>query len=163
MAGRQSYSRQLRCIGQALEAQRIRIFDLKPQGERFTVNGEPDQETSLLAKLRAWQKRNRAEGLQASLNFTTQDLDQLDRQGRSLRAKANQLPDFHLLPNTLRTVGAYLDAKGAELIELRNKELSIAILWRNPTGHPQIEERSLGSLYELFVRQHAQRDNGAGG
>ncbi len=157
MAEKISYDRQLRAIGQALEAQRIRIFELRPQGDRFIVQGEPERETSLLAKLRNWQKRNRSAGMSAGLTFTAQDLEQLDRQGRARRVKPDQLPDFHGLASTLRTVGAYLEAKGAELIELQKKDLSLTILSRNKAGHPEFEEKSLASLYDFFVRLHARR------
>lgn len=157
MAERKSYDRQLRTIGQSLEAQRIKIFELHHQGDRFIVKGEPEAETSLLAKLLNWQKRNRAAGMNGSLIFTAQDIEQLDRQGRAQRTKQDRLPDFHSLANMLRTVGSHLDAKGAELIELQKKELSIAILARNQSGHPEFEERSLGSFYDLFMRLHASR------
>jgi len=157
MAETKAYDRRLRTIGQSLEAQRIRIFELHQQGERFIVKGEPEEENSLLAKLLKWQKRNRAAGMSGSLTFTPQDIEQLDRQGRAQRSKPDRLPDFHSLSNTLRTVGSHLDAKGAELIELHKKELSVTILARNPSGHPEFEERSLGSFYDLFTRLHAQR------
>jgi len=157
MAEKSSYDRQLRAIGQSLEAQRINKFELHHQGERFIVKGEPEQETSLLAKLRAWQKRNRANGMSSSLTFTPQDIEQLDRQGRAQRLKNDRLPDFHSLANTLRTVGCHLDEIGAELIELQKKDLSITILARNQSGHPQFEERSLASFYDLFMRLHASR------
>ena len=157
MAERKSYDRQLRAVGQALEAERISVFELRPQGDGFIVKGEPEKETSLLARLRDWQKRNRRAGMSGSLTFTAQDLEQLQRQGEARRAKNNQLPDFHSLANTLRTIGSHLDAKGAELIELQKKELSVTILARNRSGHPDFEERSLGSFYDLFVRLHAGR------
>jgi len=105
------------------------------------------------------QKRLRSEGIATSLTYTAQDIDQLDLQGSANRTKSNRLPDFHSLPNTLRTVGAYLDTKNAELMELHNKQLSVTILSRNQAGYPELEERSLGSLYELFVRQHGKRRN----
>jgi hypothetical protein len=157
MAERKSYDQLLRTIGQCLEAQRIRIFELRCQGDSFVVRGEPEEETSLLAKLLNWQKRNRSVGLSGSLTFTAQDIDELDRQGRSRRSKPNQLPDFHSLPNTLRTVGSYLESKGAELIELRKKELSISLIATNKAGHPEFEERGLASFYDLFVRLHSKR------
>jgi len=157
MAERKAYDWQLRTIGQALEAQRISIFELQRQGDSFIVNGEPEKETSLLAKLRNWQKRNRAAGMSGSQTFTPQDIEQLDRQGRAQRSKSDRLPDFHSLANILRTVGAHLDAKRTELLELQKKELSITILFRNPSGHPEFEERSLGSFYDLFTQLHARR------
>jgi len=157
MAERNSYDRQLRAIGQSLEAQRIRLFKLHCQGDRFVVTGEPEKETSLLAMLRDWQKRNRRSGTAASLTFTSQDIAQLDRQGRTHRSKSDQLPDFHSPANMLRTVGAHLEAKNAELIELEKKELSFTIVTRNRGGHPEFEERSLGSFYNLFIRLHENR------
>ena len=51
MPEKKPYDRQLRAVGQSLEAQRIRIFELHQQGDRFIVKGEPAEETSLLAKL----------------------------------------------------------------------------------------------------------------
>jgi hypothetical protein len=158
-----SYDRQLRTIGQSLEAQRIQLFELTRQGERFVVKGEPEKETSLLATLRQWQKRARSEGINNSLSFTSPDLDQLDHQGRANRAKINQLPDFHRLPNTLRTVGAYLELNGAELIELHKRDLSVTILSRNRAGHPKLEERGIAYFYDLFVKLHGRRGETARG
>jgi hypothetical protein len=157
MANKRSYDQQLRNIGQSLEAQRIVVFELSHQGERFVVKGEPEKETSLLGSLRNWQKRRRSEGLDTSLTFTVQDIDELDRQGRANRSQPNRLPDFHSLPNTLRTVGSYLDAKNADLVEIHKRQLSVTILSRNKDGHPQYEERTVASFYDLFLKLHASR------
>ena len=152
-----SYHQQLRSVGQSLEAQRIRVFELSCEGERIVVKGEPEKETSLLAALRAWQKQRRSNGLSASLTYTGQDLEQIDRQGRANRSQANRLPDFHSLPNMLRIVGWYLDQKGAELFELRKHELSWTIVSRDKHGYPQYEERPIASFYKLFVSLHDRR------
>jgi hypothetical protein len=152
-----SYGQQLRSLGQYLEAQRINIFELTCRGERFVIKGEPEKETSLLAALRQWQQRRRSEGLNGALTFTRNDLDQLERQGRAQRKQSNRLPDFYSLPNALRTVGQYLELKGAELLELQKRQLSLTVLSRNNDGHPQMEERSLASFYDLFLKLHDKR------
>jgi len=157
MQARKSYDQQLRNIGQSLEAQRITDFELTHQDEQFVVNGEPEKENSLLDTLRNWQKRWRREGLNTSLSFTGQDIDQLERQGRANRSRANRLPDFHSLANTLRTVGSYLDLKNAELVEIHKRQFSVTILSRNRDGHPEYEERSIASFYDLFVKLHQKR------
>jgi hypothetical protein len=157
MAPRKSYDQLLRNIGQSLEAQRISTFELSHQGERFVVKGEPDKETSLLDALRNWQRRRRSEGLDGSLCFTDQDIEQLERQGRANRARPNRLPDFHSLPNMLRTVGSYLDLKNAELVEMHKRPLSVTILSRNKDGHPDYEERTIASFYDLFLKLHQNR------
>src|SRR5882724_10737129 len=89
--------------------------------------------------------------------LTCQDIDQLERQGRSQRAQPNRLPDFYSLPNTLRTVGHYLELKGSELLEMQKRQLSLTLLSRNKDGHPEIEERSIASFYNLFLRLHDKR------
>ena len=153
-----SYPQQLRSIGQSLEAQRIQIFELTCHDDQFVVKGEPEKEASMLAALRHWQqRRRRSDGLNASLTFTNQDIDQLERQGRSQRAQPNRLPDFYSLPNTLRTVGHYLELKGSELLEMQKRQLSLTLLSRNKDGHPEIEERSIASFYNLFLRLHDKR------
>ncbi len=157
MADNHSYDRQLRSIGQSLEAQRISIFELTRQGERYIVQGEPEKETSLLAALRGWQKRLRRDGVATSLVYKDDDIEELDRQGLSNRTKANRLPDFHSLPNTLRMVGAHLNAKNAALLRLQKTELSFTILSRNQDGFPEMEERDLGSFYADFVKLHGSR------
>lgn len=146
MAAKIPYDYQLRAIGQSLEAQRINIFELKCRGDQFVVNGKPEKETSLLGALRDWQKRLRSAGLVSSLTYAGQDIESLDRQGRARRAKHNCLPDFYSLPNTLRTVGVYLDLQGAELLEIQKRSLSVTLLYRNKHGHLDFEERSIASF-----------------
>lgn len=161
MAANNSYDRQLRSIGQSLEAQRISVFELTRQGESYIVQGEPEKETSLLAALRSWQKRLRSDGVSTSLVYKEQDIAELDRQGLANRTKANRLPDFHSLPNTLRMVGAHLDAKQAALLRLQKSELGFTILSRNKNGLPEMEERDFGSFYEYFLKLHGSRESAA--
>lgn len=151
------YHQQLRSIAQSLEAQRINVFELSCRGDRIVVKGQPEKETSLLAALRNWQKQRRNAGLNSSLTFTSQDIDQIDRQGRANRSQVNRLPDFYSLANTMRTVGSYLDLKGAQLMEIHKLPLNLTILSRNRAGHPEYEERTIASFYDLFLRLHSQR------
>ena len=157
MAAKIPYDRQLRAIGQSLEAQRINIFKLQCRGDQFVVNGKPEKETSLLGALREWQKRMRSAGLISSLSYAGQDIENLDRQGRASRAKNNRLPDFYSLPNTLRTLGFYLDLQGAELLEIQKRSLTVTLLYRNKHGHPDFEERNIASFYNLFLDLYGNR------
>jgi len=157
MKSSQSYHRNLRNIGQSLEAQRINVFELRTEDQRFVVKGDPEKETSLLNALREWQKRRRREGLNGSLSFALADIEQLERQGKTKRSQPNRLPDFYALPNVLRTVGAYLDAKAAELIELHVAPLTVTLLYRNREGHPGFEERTIASFYDFFLQLHGRR------
>ena len=152
-----SYDQELRSIGQFLEAERISVFELSNQMHAYVVTGEPEKETFLLAALKNLQKRIRRNTVQHPLSFTSSDIAELDSQGKANRTKSDRLPDFHSLPNILRMVGSYLKAKEADLIELRKRELSVSILSRSKSGHPEFEEKNLGSFYDLFVELHAKR------
>ncbi|MGE5303156.1 MAG: hypothetical protein ACM3TN_07480 [Alphaproteobacteria bacterium] len=152
-----SYDRHLRNIGQSLEAQRINTFELRYEDERYWAKGDPDKEISLLTALRQWQQRWRSKGLSSSLSYTLLDIEQLERQGKTKRSRPNRLPDFYSLPNILRTLGAYLDARDAELIELHKRPLTITLLYRNRDGHPDVEERSIASFYDFFLKLHGRR------
>jgi hypothetical protein len=99
----------------------------------------------------------RSAGLVSSLTYAGQDIENLDRQGRARRAKNNRLPDFYSLPNTLRTLGFYLDSQGAELLEIQKRSLSVTLLYRNKHGHPDFEERNIASFYNLFLDLHGNR------
>ena len=154
-----TYDQHLRAIGQSLDTKRINIFELKSESERYVVRGVPEKHANLLAKLRDWRNRMQGGSHQTSLNYGTSEIERLDMEGRSKRAKPDRLPDFYSLANTLRTVGSYLDSKNAELLELHKSPLSITLLYQNENGHPNMEERSIASFYNLFVDLHGKRNN----
>jgi len=163
MAAKISYDRQLRAIGQSLEAQRINIFELKYLGDHFVVNGKPEKETSLLAALRDWQKRLRSEGLISSLTYASQDIRSLEGQGAAKRVRSDRLPEFYSVSNTLRTLGSYLELQGAELLEIHKRVLTVTLLYRNRHGFTDLEERSIASFYHLFLHLHGKRGSAGRG
>ena len=157
MSDSKTYDRELRVIGQSLEARRINVFELKTEGDRYVVRGDPEKDPSLLAKLRDWGERIRGQALGSSISYAPADLERLEQQGRSQRSRPNRLPDFYSLSSTLRTVGSYLDQKGADLLEIHKRPLSLTILYQNQHGHPDVEERSIASFYNLFIDLYGRR------
>jgi hypothetical protein len=151
-----SYDQQLRAIGQALEAQNISSFELKTQLGRYVVSGAPEKAASLLDVLRQWRNRNWQRGPR-TVTFTPHDIDGWESRGQARRAKPDQLPEFYSVSNILRTVGAYLDAKGARLIEIQKRPLTLTLLYQVADGHPQVEDRTIASFYKTFVDLHGKR------
>lgn len=151
------YDQHLRAIGQSLDNKRITAFELKADAERYVVRGVPEKDSRLLPRLRDWRNRMQGASKESSLVFGTAEIDRLDNEGRLNRTKRHRLPDFYSLPNTLRTVGSYLDSKNAELLELHKSPLSVTLLYQNENGHPNMEERSIASFYNLFVALHGKR------
>jgi hypothetical protein len=153
------YDQHLRAIGQSLDNKRITAFELKADAERYMVRGVPEKDSSLVARLRDWRSRMQGASKETSLAYGTAEIDRLENEGRLNRTKRDRLPDFYSLPNTLRTVGFYLDSKNAELLELHKSPLSVTLLYQNENGHPNMEERSIASFYNLFVTLHGKRKN----
>jgi len=154
-----AYDQHLRAIGQSLDSKRITAFELKADAERYLVRGVPEKDPDLLARLRDWRNRMQGASRETSLAYGTGEIERLDMEGRSSRKKPDRLPDFYSLPNSLRTVGSYLDSKNAELLELHKSPLSVTLLYQNEKGHPNMEERSIASFYNLFVALHGKRNN----
>jgi hypothetical protein len=159
MRSENAYDQHLRAIGQALDNKRMTAFELKADAERYVVRGVPEKDPHFLARLRDWRNRMQGASRETSLAYGTGEIERLDKEGRLNRTKPDRLPDFYSLPNSLRTVGSYLNSKNAELLELHKSPLSVTLLYQNENGHPNMEERSIASFYNLFVALHGKRNN----
>ena len=160
MSDRKSYDQHLRVIGQALEARRISVFELKARDNEYVVRGEPEKDDSLVGRFRAWRERLLARSPSPVIHYKGSEIERLNHEGRTKRVRADRLPDFYSLANTLRTAGSYLDAQGAELLEIHKRPLSITLLYRRNDGRPNMEERSIASFYDLFLALHRKRAKG---
>jgi len=85
------------------------------------------------------------------------DVEELSKSGRARRSKSGQLTQFRDLSNILRTIGAYLDSKEAELIELHKRPITVTLAYRNKSGDQQIEERPVSSFYSFFLELNEKR------
>ncbi|HXG50740.1 MAG TPA: hypothetical protein VNN77_04935 [candidate division Zixibacteria bacterium] len=163
MNARSSYDLHLRAIGQALEARRVQVFELKKKGEQYVVKGEPERSSSLIGRvLGELSERLGLRSAERTWSYFPADIQRLEREGRAKRRRPHRLPDFYSLSNTLRTLGSYLDSKGAELLEIHKRPLSVTILYRTRDGHPNVEERALVSFYGFFTDLHAKREKPPG-
>jgi hypothetical protein len=157
MNQRTAYERMLRAIGQALEGQEFKVVDVKPSGENYIVSGDPVKVAALQALLAKWQGRRLQRKGAFKISYTLNDIAKLDYKGKARRSAPNRTPDFHSLSTFLRTVGAYLDRKGARLLQVHKSGKTVTILYQGEQGHPQIEERSVASFYALFSEMHRRR------
>lgn len=156
MNDKPQYDQELRALGQALEAQGISVFEMKKGLGRYLVNGTPEKPGSLLGALRQLQKQGWKNG-PVTLNLGPADLAGIERQGRTRRKSPDSLPDFYNLSNMLRTVGAYLDGRNAELLGMQKQPLTMTLLYQSGNGHPHVEDRTIASFYEIFVDQYGRR------
>jgi hypothetical protein len=156
MKAKASYDQDLRVIGQALETRGITVFELRNQVGRYVVRGAPNKPSSILGRLRGFLAGGE-ESSSTTVNYTAQDIEQLELQGKKKRLKPGRLPDFYNLSTTLRTLGAYLNAKNAELLELHKGPLTVTLLYQRTDGHPQMEDRTVASFFNVFIEMHARR------
>jgi len=154
---RTAYERALRAIGQALENQEFKLLDVKSSGENYVVSGDPAKVAALQALVAKWQGRRLQRKGAFKLSYTLGDIAKLDFKGRARRSAPDRIPDFHKLSTFLRTVGAYLDKKGARLLQVQKNDKTVTIVYQGEQGHPQIEERSVASFYALFAEMHRRR------
>jgi hypothetical protein len=156
MENKQVYHHDLRVIGQSLEAQSINVFELKCEMGRYLVNGTPEKATSLVERLRQWRSHGHNGGTR-TLSYDAQEIEGLERLGRTRRSKPGGLPDFYNLSNLLRTLGGYLEAKNAQLLRIQKRPLTVTLLYQNDGGHPHVEDRTIASFYEIFIGEHGKR------
>lgn len=153
MTSKPQYDQELRAIGQALEAAGITVFEMKSEPGKYVISGAPEKPNSILGLLRHLKKKDESR----TLSFAPQDVLRLQWQGQRQRKNANTLPDFYNLSNMLRTVGAYLDGKNAQLLRIEKRPLSLTLLYQNGDGHPLVEDRTIASFYDIFVDRYGQR------
>jgi hypothetical protein len=145
------YDEDLRAIGQALEARDISVFELKRFADWYVIQGTPEQTGSLHSKVGQWLRRLRSGSTAESLTLGLSDVEQLSHAGRAKRSDPARLSNFQSVSNTLRTIGAYLDSREVELVELHKRRISITLSYRDKAGHEREEDRTISSFYRLFL------------
>jgi hypothetical protein len=151
-----AYNHELRAIGQALEARGISNFELKTRLGQYVISGAPDKPQSLAQAFRQLQNNQWRFG-ERSLTFHPQELRDLESGARKRRRRGGRLPDFYNVSNVLRTIGAYLDTKDVRLVEIQKKALTLTLLYQGRAGHPEMEDRTIVSFYEMFMKLYEKR------
>jgi hypothetical protein len=154
-----AYDRALRAIGQALEGQEFKVVDVKSSGANYIVSGDTAKVTALRALLAKWQRRPPLHNGAFKVRYTLDDIAKLESKGQARRGASNGTPDFRSLSTLLRTVGAYLDRKGARLLQVQKNDKTVTLVYHADEG-PKIEERSVASFYYLFSEIHRSRKTG---
>jgi hypothetical protein len=155
MAGLRRYGEELRAIGQALEAKGVSSFELYNVEAGYFVRDLGEHRQSL--HLRNWLAGRRVSASVSTYGFELGEVEELSKSGRARRSKAGQLPLFRGLPNILRTIGAYLDSREAELMELHKRPISVSLAYRDKSGHEYREDRPLSTFHSFFRELFAKR------
>jgi hypothetical protein len=152
------YDEELRVIGQALEAKGVTGFELYKLKAGYFIKDLREKTPSRHSTLRDWLRGQRHSNIEfVTYGFELADVEELSKNGRARRSKQGQPIQFTDLSNMLRTIGAYLDSKGAELIELHKRPISMTLVYRDKSGHEYREERPVSSFYSFFLQLYVKR------
>jgi hypothetical protein len=144
-----SYALALRAIGQSLEAQQAKDFDLSVFETGFVVREN-------VPRYLKWRRTIRRNGKGETLDLSDVHYS---------RSPA-QTPDFHILSQTLRTVGGFIDRRGLRLLELSRRGSKLTLRLEQPEGGKVVEKHSIFSFHSIavgmFFDRQRKNSNGNG-
>jgi hypothetical protein len=142
----------LRAIGQTLDRLSIDAFRLH-YGDYSVVIRE-------LAKGPEKQRRDplRLRARLRDLNYSFQEIESLDRQGRDNRLKPEGMPDPNSLTSILRAAGVHVDLKSGQLMGITKvDDQHLEIRYETIRGDTLREILDATDLYSLFVSAYLKR------
>jgi hypothetical protein len=164
VANARRYAEDLRVIGQALEARDFAVYEIVHLSEWYLIHGIVDETGSVWSKVLRWLRRVRNDVPPKSLTLDLTEIEKLSEAGRGRRSTPGRPTNLSTVSNSLRTIGAYLDAREVELFELKKRGVSVTLWYRDKTGHDRKEERTISSFSQLCVKlsgRRAYRDKSA--
>ena len=172
-----SYEQVLRAIGQGLEALDVEVFDLQVNGNNYVIRGNSSISKSAesidphairtaflkvckIVKSRFLAPRssqNLSPCSELMLYFSQKDIDKLDRDGIKSRSDTPRSPKPHSLPQTLRTLGWFVDQKQGQLRQILMRVYGVKLCYAEPYGRERTEQFSSTNVYDMWVRMYKQR------
>jgi hypothetical protein len=146
------YAEHLRVIGQALELRDFAVYEIVHLSEWYVIHGIPEPTGSLRSKVRHWLRRLQHNDPAKSFTLDLAEIEKLSETGRGRRSKPGRRTNLSTVSNSLRTIGAYLDAREVELFELKRRGDSVTLWYRDKIGHDRKEERTISSFSQLCVK-----------
>ncbi len=163
----------LRVIGQALNKLHVQAFELKVQDNKYFLRGESKKpllkksriQNGLKGQLWAlWRRfqcpyKAKRPSVVFELHYTPQDINDLESKGRARRQDPKGMPEAYSLCEILRVVGAYVDLKGARLLEVSKQGQWVTIRYQTAQDRTHMEKVEISSFYAIFVRMYLQRSD----
>jgi hypothetical protein len=162
-----SYAQTLRTVGQMLEALEIQSFELKIEGNDFTVSAQKSRRPREKS-LRVFWRRLRGKGAGSrgtnkpssgivELHYTTAEIARIDCVGRAKRGATAGAPEPHSLSQVLRAVGAYVDRKGGQLLTVLKDNQNIDFEYKSGLKTKVSQQFTVPALYDYWVKMYLNR------
>ena len=166
-----SYARELRAVGQALEAQHVFSLDLELKGGLYVVRGKvtaadyaqssfsgfiQDFISGVGSALTGGPRRSSYE---IDLSYQLKDIEELDSKGRAHRRNGDQNPDPYSLAQKLRGVGSFLDyPPEVTLTGILVEDRWVTVRYRTAEGRIQQAKQDVTYFYNYWVRMYLRRN-----
>jgi hypothetical protein len=158
-------ARYLRAIGQDLEAKGVTQFELMPVADGYRVRapyGATRVKATNEADGQGMSQRMSASSSPVELTYSREAIDKLDEKGRAKRGRGNGMPDFFSLSQCLRALGAVIDSKHGQLLQIdrnpqENAPPALIVQYQTSMGERIREEHSLPNLYDYCVHLYKTR------
>ena len=163
-----SYAKQLRAVGQDLEAHNLLSVDLEMEAGFYVVRGTARVSKatgSLFGRfLRVFiyssisnsgQPRAASE---SNLRYSLRDIEELESRGRAKRKEPHHMPDPYSLSQVLRSVGSYLDNRaGTHPVGITVRDHWTTLQYRTPEGRLEYARQDIEYFYDYWVKMYLRR------
>lgn len=162
-----SYSESLRAIGQQLENSPLKTFNLKCSDELYSVWAGVEISAAKRSSPSASRRRLLGTGGRKvnkgniSYRYSPNDIDRIEREGKSRRQENNGMPDGHSRSQLLRTIGGLVSKRGNRLLGISWKNHCVAIVVEMSSGRREIDVFRPDHLYDLWVKMYLSRGSRA--
>jgi hypothetical protein len=165
-----SYARELRAVGQALEAQHVFSLDLELKGGLYVVRGKvtaADYARSSFSGFlqdfisgieSALTGEPRRPSYEIDLSYHLEDIEKLDSKGRAHRRHGDQNPDPYGLAQKLRGVGSFLDYRPeTTLTGISVEDRWVTVRYRTAEGRIEQAKQDVTYFYNYWVKMYLRR------
>jgi hypothetical protein len=165
-----SYARELRAVGQALEARHVVSLDLELKGGLYVVRGRVTASDYAQSSLSAFVQdfvsgvgcvftgASRRSLYEIDLSYNPQDVERLDLQGREHRRNADRNPDPYGLAQKLRGVGSFLDYRPeTSLTGISVEDRWVTVRYKTAEGRIEQAKQDVAYFYNYWVKMYLRR------
>ena len=165
-----SYARELRAVGQALEAQHVFSLDLELKGGLYVVRGKVTAADYAQSSFSAFIQdfisgvgsaltcSPRQSIYEIDLRYKPEDVEELDLKGRAHRRHEDQTPDPYGLAQKLRGVGSFLDYRPeTALTGVSVEDRWVTVRYRTAEGRIEQAKQDVTYFYNYWVKMYLRR------
>ena len=165
-ADKYSFAKYLRAIGQALDAQNLASFELAYHGGAYVIRRVAAQGWSvknLVSHTKALLGRTQTESVSPApveINYSVEDVMDLDKAGRSQRGKNHETPDPFSISEKLRSVGSFIDSDPKRsLVSVTSHGKQLEIRYESESGTVRKTIRRMDHHFDAWKSLFQRRKN----